>query len=459
MGGKKFPKSAKRGSIMALVLFAVVLLLLSGVGVLSIGQTARIFSIRTSAEVAARSAADTGVTKALSTMNTRVKAGTWSDHTWLWEFLKTLPNSDGARYSYFVYQPNKIYGDVMPTGDDALIDFVVAASAEKNDYLITSLGRYNTARKAIYATARLIGVGDSLIIVRDSVTLKAGTTVDGRDSRDASVDGTAEVGTISTLGDKVVLNNGVYIDGNVQVGVGGDPAVVVKDLGGEVTGMMYPLPEEPKFPYIYPPTASAAFIYHDTVLGIDKKNPPSPDPNVLVLTEADNGRYKCIDLESNNLTQKIVIASGNNVVLHLTNTGTGTSQAGIMLGVGCEIVIEDGATLNLYVDGNIRSGTDSGFNNMGTPPDLKIWGNFRPDVTGGEVSQNWTLNAKSVYFGQIYAPTADIVVNAKGDLFGSFTANTFDMRNGGNLYYDAALRDVDPDDEGVHFELRRWYEQ
>ncbi len=436
---------------MALVLFAIVLLLLSGIGVLSIGQTSRIFSIRNAAEISARSAADAGITKVIARMNNIDGKGTiWNGTGWLYEFLKVLPNSNDSRYSYFVAKAKSYDGDILPSGDDPVINFFRAASAEEGDYIIVSMGRYNVAEKTIYAVARLRGRGDSAIIVRDSITLKAGTIVDGRDSRDASVDGTAEVGTISTLADKVILNNGVYIDGNVQVGVGGDPAVVVKDLGADVTGMMYPLPEEPPFPYIYPPILpdyGAAKLY---AKGKD-----------LYITDANNGSYSMIDLQTMGLgptepprVGRLIVQSGD-VVLHLTNTGIKDS---ISLGVGCEIVIMPGATLNLYVDGNISSGTDSGFNNMGLPPDLKIWGNWRPDVTGGEVVQNWTINAKSVYFGQIYAPTANIVVNAKGDLYGAFTANSFDMRNGGNLYYDAALRDVDPDDEGVRFAIRRWYE-
>jgi hypothetical protein len=156
---------------------------------------------------------------------------------------------------------------------------------------------------------------------------------------------------------------------------------------------------------------------------------------------------------------RLIIQSGD-VVLHLTNTAA--NKPAISLGRGCEIVIKPGATLNLYVDGGISSGTDSGFNNEppNTPPSLKIWGNWRPDVTGGEIVQKWTINAKSEYFGQIYAPSADVIVNAKGDLYGAFTCNSFDMMNGGNLYYDGALRDVDPiQDAVVGFVLKRWCEQ
>jgi len=431
---------------MALVLFAIVLLLLSGVGVLSIGQTSRIFSIRTAAEISARSAADAGITKVIAEMNNYKGTGKiWNGNGWLWDFHRVLPNSDSSQYSYFVAKAN-YYAGMMPSGDDAVIDFFRAASGEAGDYIIVSMGRYNAAEKVIYATARLRGCGESCVIVREGLTLNAGTIVDGRDSRDASVDGTAEVGTISTLADQVILNNGVYIDGNVQVGVEGDPSIVVKPLGTPgpvVTGMMYPIPEEPPFPSIYPP----AFTGPGTALQAKGTD--------LVINASWSGRYSMIDLANQgvgvNRPARLIVQSGD-VVLHLTNTGNKNS---IFLGTNCEIIIMPGASLNLYVDGNIVSHEGSGFNNMGTPPQLKIWGNWRG---GTEVAQDWQLNAKSLYFGQIYAPSADVQVNNSGNIYGAFTCNNFVMKNSGNLYYDAALRDVEPDDEGVRFAIRRWYE-
>lgn len=443
----KLSRSKKPGSVMALVLFAVVLLLLSGIGVLSLGQNTRIFSIRTAAEIVARSAADDGITKSIWQLNWNLQDG-WSKHPLPYENNTVLANCNDATYSYVVVKAK------TPSGDAGLIDFVGRAfptAPKDGDYVVRSIGRYNGAEKVIYATLRLRGAGDSCVIVRDALALKAGTIVDGRDSRDPTnlnPDVLTEIGTISTVADKVILNNGVTVDGNILVGVDGVPETVIKDLGAVVTGDKYPMIEEPEFPYIYPPALPD--------YGSQKLDAKGKD---RVITAADNGRYSMIDLANQGLDKpaRLIVESGD-VVLHLTNTAA--NKPAISLGARCEIIIKPGATLNLYVDGAISSNTDSGFNNMGTPPDLKIWGNWRPDVTGGEVVQKWTLNAKSEYFGQIYAPSADVTVNAKGDLYGAFTSNSFDMRNGGNLYYDGALRDVDPiKDPGVRFVLMRWYEQ
>jgi hypothetical protein len=46
-----------------------------------------------------------------------------------------------------------------------------------------------------------------------------------------------------------------------------------------------------------------------------------------------------------------------------------------------------------------------------------------------------------------------------GDVYGSFVANSFEVKAGGNFYYDESLKQVTTDDEGVRFTITRWGEQ
>jgi len=447
---KRFRRSSKSGSALALALFAVVLLLLTGASILSLGQTSRIFSIRRVEEVSARSAADCGLTKALWGMNEKLKARQWTRTSILREFDEELPNSD-ATYSYIAVRAMKLYGDVMPSGNDDLIDFIQLASWKENDFVIKSIGMYNGARKTIYGIVRLQGRGEPGILVRDSITLKSNTLVAGRDSRDPcnpAPDVEVGIGTISTELGKIVLNSGVLMKGNVAVGVEGNPAPggVVKDLPGfEIEGVSYAMTQDPKFPYVYPPADLV-----DWGKKIDFKAETKEVGPLGSGLDFESGIYSSIELK-NGKEPTILKIDGGDVVLYITGD--------VDMGQGCEILIRKGSTLNLYVDGDIKAGNSDGFNNQGVPPDLKIWGNWRPDVTGGEVEQKWQLNAKSEYFGQIYAPSANIEVKAKGDLYGAFTTNSFTMMAGGNLFYDGALSEVDLDDKGIRFVLKRWHQQ
>jgi len=432
MARKKPLKSARAGAVMTLVLLAIVLLLLTGAGVLALGQNSRIFSIRTTADIAARAAADAGITKALWTMNGKVDDGFWDWRLISWEFRAELPNSD-ATYSYFVSKAGNLLDNMIPDADEDL-RALAAAAAENGDYVIRSVGRYRDARKTIYAVLRLKGPGDAGVLVRDSIILKSGTLVAGRDSRDPDnldPDVFLEIGTTSTADDQVILNRGVLVDGNVLVGRGGDVDAVIRDVG-VIAGIEYPFPEQPEFPFVFPPK------------GLPDIGPITFKGGTLPITES--GKCSSIYLKHGNPTTTLLITGGD-VTLHVTGD--------IDLGQGCEIVIDEGATLNLYVDGDIICRNEAGINNQGTPPDLKIWGNWR-DL---DTEQDFQLNAKSEYFGQLYAPGADVVVMAKGDLYGAFTAESFEMKSGGNLFYDGALSDVAPGDQGVSFVVSRWCEQ
>jgi hypothetical protein len=126
----------------------------------------------------------------------------------------------------------------------------------------------------------------------------------------------------------------------------------------------------------------------------------------------------------------------------------------IQLGQACEIVVRDDSTLTLYVDGDIHCREGSGVNTE-SPPEkaatLKLYGT-------GQDAQDFDIKAKSKWTGVVYAPNADMDLYAGADAYGSIVAKTFEFKAGGDYHYDEALKEVDVDDEGVHFVVKRWYE-
>ena len=423
MNRAKLMKSKKLGAILALVVIIIAVMLVIGGGLLTLGANARIYAIRTAADISARCAADAGLTEAIAVMN--VNPGYYFNNP-PQKPDTDLPNSEPpATFSYTSY---------------------TVTLQGKNEVGIVSIGKCNAAQRTVWGRLRLRGVGEVGVLVRDSMVLKAGTLVDGRDSRDPAnpnPDVEVQIGTTSTLPAMVVLNNGVTVDGDVLVGYGVvDPNTVIKDLGATVTGYKGTLDEEPEFPPITPPVLPNMGM----IFAQDKTIQVGP---------AQSGRYNSIVLKNASEPAKLEILGGH-VILYITGD--------ISLGNSCEIVIKQiegmpHASLDLYVNGDIKSGEGSGFNlEPGcTPPDLKLWG-LAQDPLPADAQQSWQLNAKSEYFGQIYAPEATVQVNAKGDLYGAFTAYGFEMKSGGNLYYDGALSNVNPNDPGVRFVLKRWGE-
>jgi len=103
---KKLLQSKKRGSALPLAVVAVLILLAMGTGLLSLGLQSRIISIRTTSDIAARSAADAGLIKALFEMNEKLKVEPWNGSSLPLGTNISLPNCD-AVFSYTVTAWNK----------------------------------------------------------------------------------------------------------------------------------------------------------------------------------------------------------------------------------------------------------------------------------------------------------------------------------------------------------------
>ena len=396
----------RSGFAIVLVLCAVVILLVIGTGVMRFGLHSRGLAVRTSSDIAARCAADAGLTKAYFEMNEKLKVIPWDDSLLPEVISEVLPNS-GAIYSYTV------------TGDLS------------SGYVIESTGKSGLREKIIGCSLSLKGPFEHTILTQGALILKAGTLVQGCNSADPW-DTNIEVliGTKSTLPDSVILNSGVVVSGSVVIGVGGDVGTTIKDLGASVY-RQYAMVEEIELPPVTPP------VLTDMDSGINVHG------TTLIVGPNDNGQYTKIDVKRAT-NPGILEINGGDVVLYITGD--------IGLGQECQIVIKDGASLALYLDGNLDAGNEAGINNQSLPANLKIFGTS----TG---VQYLTLKAKSESLGAIYAPNAIVTVMADGDIYGTITAKSFELKSGGNFYYDKALRNVAPEDDAVQFVIKEWREE
>jgi hypothetical protein len=398
------PKRA--GSALVLVLLAATLLMAMGVGTLSLGLRGRILAARDADQVEARCAADAGLSKALFEMNQTLAAGSWNGSLLPAGTDLTLPNCD-ATYSY------------------------ATSGSLAGGYVLQSTGNANGSIKTVNAILRLQGLFEAAILTRGELILKAGTVVSGYNSGDSSITGVeAKIATTSTSADQMILNNGVVVNGPVFAGVDGDPDVVIKDLGATVD-YQASITEEVTFPTITVPTLA------DMGTDIDVKGA------TLTIGPADSGKYQAITLRRTSQPAVLDIAGGD-VVLHVTGD--------ISMGQDCEIVVQPGASLTLYLDGDLVAANNSGFNNLTKiASSLTLYGT-------GTAPQTFDIKAKSDVFGVVYAPNADVDVYAAGDVYGSIVADSFEFKAGGNFYYDEALKDVSVDDDGVRFMVTRWSE-
>jgi len=404
---KKLLQSKKRGAI-ALAVVAVLILLAMGTGLLRLGLSCRIFAIRTTSDIMARCAADAGLTMALFRMNEKKQQVLWDGSTLPQAIDEKLPNCD-ATYSYTV------------TGDLT------------NGYSVTSVGRANQAERTVYATLRLKGLFEYAILTKEMLILKPDTLIDGYNSEDSfDTDFDVEISTQSTADSMVILNSGVAVKGDVTVGVGGDPDTVIKDQGATTGDRIGGIIEVP-LPLI-------------SLLALpDMKSDITAKGETVILNPADSGQYGDIAVSKGDNVGVLEI-SGGDVVLYLTGD--------INLGESCELVVKDDSSLTIFIDGDIHCRTNSAINAEYAPEEsnkFKIYGT-------SETQQTFDIKAKHDWSGSIYAPNADIILYANGDFYGSTVSNNFELKAGGNYYYDEALRTVSVDDLGVRFVIDRWYE-
>ena len=108
--------------------------------------------------------------------------------------------------------------------------------------------------------------------------------------------------------------------------------------------------------------------------------------------------------------------------------------------------------MTLYLDGDLDAHNDAGINNENSPTNFKLYGT-------AESEQEFDIRANGDFFGAVYAPNADVTVMANGDIYGAFTTGNFELKSGGNFYYDIALRNVNVDDEAVRFVVQQWCEE
>ncbi|MFC1793786.1 hypothetical protein ACFL3Q_09400 [Planctomycetota bacterium] len=235
------------------------------------------------------------------------------------------------------------------------------------------------------------------------------------------------IGTTSTAADRIPIGPGTVIEADVFVGVGGYPGTVIGS-GGTITGNKYTLHEKPNFPVITPPPLP------DTGTAL------SATGTTITLDPTGSGIYTRISLSQSG----IVEIQGGDVELYITGN--------IDLGNGCEVVVQPGSSLTLYIDGDINADNSMGFNNQaGKVKDFQLF------ATGTE-EQVFNMKAKSSIFGTIYAPDVDIQMYAKAEMRGAIVGKNVTFKSGGTFYYDEALRDVSIDDVGARFFVKRWRE-
>lgn len=396
----------RNGSVTALILLVSIILMLLGMSMILISMHERTFAVRSGQIIAAKAAADSGLTEAVYNFNSMLESQSVD---------LSLLNVSG----------------VSMLNSDATFDCTVA-EGDPGEYQIVSTGHAQATARTVRATLSLHGLFENAIAVKNTLSLSPGSQIIGINSLDAfDTELDVTIGTISTGDNKVPMGPGTVINGDAFVGVGGNPSDVIVG-SGIVSGDRYALEEELVFPVITPP--SCGIIQPKlNIVGVTK-----------TMTPADSGCYNGLELSKSGAQDARLFIDGGKVILHLTGD--------LNIGNICEIIIKPGASLVMYLDGNSFSGTDSFIDNTtNNPMALQIFGT-------GVGGKTLVFKPKVTTFGLIYAPNNIVKIAPQAKIQGSVVAYDFEMLSQGEFIYDKAVQQVSIDDLGVRLVLDYWSE-
>jgi hypothetical protein len=396
----KNEKTRSGGFVMPLMLCVVVIILVIGMGVLSVSTQCRVFSIHSSSQMAAQCAADSGITQALYEMNKKLKVLPWNNSSLPELTDEILPDTD-AIYSYSV------------TGDLS------------SGHFAKSIGKYGREERTIYCTFPLQGVFEYALFGDQYVQLKNGGTVIPYNY--GTDDKYLQVGTNSTLAGSLDLKSGAIVDGDAVIGVSGDPDAVINDESGGIKGNTFIMPKEHELPEVTVPQWLESMPSGGTI-----------NNNTTI---SSSGKYDKIDL-------------GNSKVIKIKGQVNLYIVGDFVLDNAAELRLTDAndVSLTLFVGGNIEVKNGGVINNL-TEDAKKL------KIYGLNSCQNIILKNGSDFYGAMYTPNADIVMMNSGDMYGSVIAKSVDQRNSSTFHYDVSLRQVSIEDIGVRFVIKQWREE
>ncbi len=386
----------QKGSILALVVTIMVMLLLTGLGLLRLGYHSRIMAARSSFEILAIEAADAGFVQAKLLMDKKLQEEiVWNNSDLPFATDVSLANSD-ATYSYDV------------TGN-------------ASGFTVTSTGTASNATRTVHGLLRVKSLWTGLS-VQNMLDIKSGTTL-----MSDPADQYFAIRSNSIADASMVLKANTSIPGDIIIGPGGtiEDAVDMKATT-EVSGMMFAAAEEIYYPPVVLPT------------------------NLTAATETAYTYVPGVALTGNHKFTSMDIPIGG--IQEVSSNCDIYVVGGTVLQNSAELVVTTGSTLELYIGGNFEGKNDSELqNDTGDAENLKIFG---LDTCTSIIMKN-----SGDFYGAIYAPNADLVLHNGGSVQGSFVGDNFEMKNSGTFIYDCDLGDVGIDDMAASFSVFRWWEE
>ncbi len=425
----------RRGSVLGLAAIMLVILSVTGLGLLRLGFHSRMQAVRTKAGISARAAADAGFTKAMYEMNKNLNIKPWN------------------------FSNITLVGDRVLSNANADYTYTIEEIEKDSEYKITSIGRSGRAEKTVSATVRAQSLFNYAALANGYAIpkrpkapkrlperpkpLKKGGKIEIKNynvegySSDSSqpYSGNLQIRTNSGHKRPVKIRENVVIHGDVIVGPGGNPnKVISKRHDAVITGATYAAAERLEAPSVTVPQ----FLDNHPIQEYEYKE------GVPI---AGNVRYDTLTL----LESEVQKINGNCAIY---------VEGDIKIEEDAELILTKNSSVAIYVGGKLEVKKNSGgiTNETMVPKNLVIYGT--------DTCRKIKIENANHFYGAVYAPLAKVEIKNSGDLYGAFVGWDVKLKKKkgeehGTIYYDESLRSeyMTAADNGVGFVIRDWREQ
>jgi hypothetical protein len=247
---------------------------------------------------------------ALFAMNEKLKVKPWND--------STLPEATNESLPYC----------------DAVFSYTVTGNPGAG-YTVESVGTSGNAERKVTCVLKPQELFEFAVFGEEGAELKNSAVVDWYNY--GADDEILKVGTNSIASGAFTFKNSSTINGDVVVGIGGNPDIVIDDFGANITGDTRVMTERNTLP------ATAVPEWLESL--------PSSGTITNDSTVTSSARYSSINLKNN----KTLLIDGD-ISLYVTGE--------IILGNSAEVQIDNDASLILYLGGDFEGKNSSTINNL-----------------------------------------------------------------------------------------------
>jgi type II secretory pathway pseudopilin PulG len=113
-----------------------------------------------------------------------------------------------------------------------------------------------------------------------------------------------------------------------------------------------------------------------------------------------------------------------------------------------KVILNEGASLELYVDGTCNIAGNGVVNDTDLPENFLLYSTYSEGGNGVQIAGNGDL------IGAVYAPDCRVQVSGNGDVFGALVGDEVHIPGNGDVHYDEALLNLE--DEQPEYVIKIW---